>query len=198
MTTTRFMRIKAFLFLYKCFVSVTLYDAVCQAVERPTIGIPSLIKKLSYLYRRDLEVLVPMVLWNIYSQRIASATWGISLIFIIRQNFLEEVDEDILIERIDALGPVAFALSCFLPTLATRVYYCTQIMAASLSPAVGVLQILFVLLPGVLGFLAKVKQVYKGLMETPGCAAISELQLREFTDVSTDWQSLQQDCNSTE
>ncbi|KDR79195.1 hypothetical protein GALMADRAFT_208650 [Galerina marginata CBS 339.88] len=140
----------------------TEYDSVCQAIEAPTFGAEILMKRLIYRNRKAMDMLVPTTMWNIYRGENVSVTWGFCIIFVLKQN-LERLSDELLLDQIRTLGPIAFSLVYSIPMTAVYIYYHGEIMRSTESKTLAFSQAALLLFPELLYIAYRIRGMYNGI-----------------------------------
>ncbi|KAF8877943.1 hypothetical protein CPB84DRAFT_1794563, partial [Gymnopilus junonius] len=96
--------------------------------------------------------------WYIYTAKIPFVSWSFSLILVARQA-LHGVDEEVILERVHAVGPAVFSLAYSLPILSVHVLYFIEVAYSTNSSIEAVVQALLLLLPDILSILSKIREM---------------------------------------
>ncbi|KAF9562049.1 hypothetical protein CPC08DRAFT_393998 [Agrocybe pediades] len=146
------------LFLLSLFTDYNLLSQLTEdAANGP--GRRAVVKRFAQQQRRALEILIPMTMWHIYKEQDVSVSWGFCLILVIRQT-VHGLDEELIMDRIQYLGPVRFAVVHSVPVVAVYIFYWIQVAVSTRSPLEVLVQAMLFMLPRILGVVVDARKAW--------------------------------------
>ncbi|KAF4621617.1 hypothetical protein D9613_012607 [Agrocybe pediades] len=100
-----------------------------------------------------------MTMWHIYKEQDVSVSWGFCLILVIRQT-VHGLDEELIMDRIQYLGPVRFAVVHSVPVVAVYIFYWIQVAVSTRSPLDVLVQAMLFMLPRIFGVVVDARRVW--------------------------------------
>jgi len=137
--------------LRKMIVRFTAHDVICKAATHPA-RIEHLIKQRTDLRKTSMALLFALMGLYISDNRMIAAGWTGALVLLTYNicSMYDYMDNEAFKAHIDAMGPAFFTVVSITPAVAVTALLSAELIIRSESPVLGVLQVIFALLPGLL------------------------------------------------